>query len=123
MKVTPKGRIFTSAIGTLLLVPALFGLGLAPSLGAAIAFMILFGIGWGFFDCNNMPILCQIVRPEHRATGYGFMNLVSISVGAVATVLLGSMRDHGIPLSAAFAGSALLALIAAAIVLRIRTPQ
>ena len=44
--------------------------------------MILFGIGWGFFDCNNMPILCQIARPEHRATGYGFMNFVSISVGA-----------------------------------------
>jgi predicted MFS family arabinose efflux permease len=122
MKVTPKGRILTSAIGTLLLVPALFGLGFAPSLGAAIAFMMLFGIGWGFFDCNNMPILCQVVRPEHRATGYGFMNMVSISVGAAATVLLGSMRDQGIPLSAAFAGSALLALIAAGIVLRIR-PQ
>jgi len=123
MKLTPRGRIFTSAIGTLLLVPALFGLGFAPSLGAAIAFMILFGIGWGFFDCNNMPILCQVVRPEHRATGYGFMNMVSISVGAVATVLLGSMRDQGIPLSAAFAGSALLALIAAGIVLRIRPHQ
>jgi hypothetical protein len=50
------------------------------------------------------------------------MNMVSISVGAAATVLLGSMRDQGIPLSAAFAGSALLALIAAGIVLRIR-PQ
>jgi hypothetical protein len=44
--------------------------------------MILFGLGWGFFDCNNMPILCQITRAEYRATGYGFMNLVSISIGA-----------------------------------------
>jgi len=122
MKVTPKGRIFTSAIGTLPLVPSLFGLGFAPSLGAAIAFMILFGVGWGFFDCNNMPILCQVVRPEHRATGYGFMNMISISVGAVATVLLGSMRDHGIQLTAAFAGSAVLALITVAFVMRIR-PQ
>ena len=122
MNVTSKGRIFSSATGTFLLVPALLGLGYAPSLGAAIAFMILFGVGWGFFDCNNMPILCQIVRPEHRATGYGFMNMVSISVGAGATVLLGSMRDHGIHLSMAFAGSALLALMAAALVLRIK-PQ
>ena len=122
MKVTSKGRIFSSAAGTFLLVPALLGLGFAPSLGVAIGFMILFGVGWGFFDCNNMPILCQIVRPEHRATGYGLMNMVSISVGAVATVLLGSMRDHGIQLSSAFAGSALLAFLAAALVLRIR-PQ
>ncbi len=119
---TPKGRIFSSALGTLLLVPALLGLGFAPTLGAAIAFMIVFGIGWGFFDCNNMPILCQVVRPEHRATGYGFMNMVSISVGAVATVVLGWMRDHGIQLSAAFVFAAFLSLIAAAIVVRIK-PQ
>ena len=68
--------------------------------------MLLFGLGWGFFDCNNMPILCQIARPEHRATGYGFMNLVSISVGAGATVVLGWMRDQHIPFSIAFAVSA-----------------
>lgn len=41
-----------------------------------------------------MPILCQITRPEYRATGYGFMNLVSISVCAMATVALGWIRDH-----------------------------
>ena len=81
MRRTTRGRVFTSALGVLLLVPALLGIGYAWSLPAAIVFMILFGLGWGFFDCNNMPILCQIARPEHRATGYGFMNLVSISVG------------------------------------------
>ncbi len=114
---TQRGRIFTSALGVLLLVPALFGLGYAWSLGAAIGFMILFGIGWGFFDSNNMPILCQIARPEHRATGYGFMNLVSISVGAGATVGLGWMRDHGIKFSLAFAASAVVALISAGLIL------
>ena len=93
-----------------LLVPALLSLGYAWNLGVAIAAMILFGIGWGFFDCNNMPILCQIARPEHRATGYGFMNFVSISVGAGATVLLGWMRDHGVKFSVAFAASAAVAL-------------
>jgi MFS family permease len=120
MRVNNRGRIYTSAIGTLLLVPALLGLGFAPSLTAAVFFMILFGLGWGLFDCNNMPILCQIVAPEHRATGYGFMNMVSIGVGALATVGLGWMRDHGIQLSMAFALSALLALLAAALVLRIK---
>jgi MFS transporter, Spinster family, sphingosine-1-phosphate transporter len=120
MRATPRGRIFTSALGVLLLVPALLGLGYAWSLGAAIAFMILFGIGWGFFDCNNMPILCQIARPEHRATGYGFMNLVSISTGAFATVVLGWMRDHGIKFSVAFAVSAAVALLSAALILLVK---
>jgi MFS family permease len=104
----------------LLLVPALLLLGYAWALPVAIAAMILFGIGWGFFDCNNMPILCQIARPEHRATGYGFMNLVSISVGAGATVALGWMRDHGIKFSIAFAVSAAVALLSAALILLVK---
>jgi hypothetical protein len=82
--------------------------------------MILFGIGWGFFDCNNMPILCQIARPEYRATGYGFMNFVSISVGAFATVALGWMRDHNIRFSIAFAVSAAVALTSAGLILLVK---
>jgi MFS family permease len=120
MRTSPRGHIYTSAFGVLLLVPALLGLGYAWSLGAAVAFMILFGLGWGFFDCNNMPILCQIARPEHRATGYGFMNFVSISVGAVATVALGWMRDHGVKFSAAFAASAVVAGLSAALILLVK---
>jgi len=120
MRRTARGRIFTSALGVLLLVPALLGLGYAWSLSAAIGFMILFGLGWGFFDSNNMPILCQIARPEHRATGYGFMNLVSISVGAAATVALGWMRDQHVKFSMAFAISAAVALFSAGLILFVR---
>lgn len=122
MRMTNRGRIYTSACGVVLLVPALLGLGFAWSLGSAIGFMILFGIGWGFFDCNNMPILCQVVRSEHRATGYGFMNLISISVGAIVTVAMGWMRDHEIKFPIAFAASAVVALMGAILVLFIR-PQ
>jgi MFS transporter, Spinster family, sphingosine-1-phosphate transporter len=120
---TNRGRIFTSALGVLLLVPALLGIGFAGNLDVTIMFMILFGIGWGFYDCNNMPILCQIARPEHRATGYGFMNLVSISVGAAATVALGWMRDHGVKFSIAFAGSAAVALLSAGLILLLKPPR
>ncbi len=120
MRRTNRGRIFTSALGVLLLVPALLGLGYAGNMGAAIGFMILFGLGWGFFDCNNMPILCQIARPEYRATGYGLMNFVSISVGAAATVALGWMRDHGVKFSVAFAVSAAVALLSAGLILLVK---
>ena len=58
--------------------------GRAPTLAVAVGLLVLFGFGWGFFDCNNMPILSQVVRPELRATGYGVMNMVSISGGGLA---------------------------------------
>ena len=120
MRVTSRGRIFASALGVGLCIPALFGVGFAPSLAVAIACLVLFGIGWGFFDANNMPILCQIVRPEYRATGYGIMNMVSISGGAWVTVKMGAMRDHGTPTSTIFSLCAVAAAISIVLVLLIR---
>ncbi|HSQ55776.1 MAG TPA: MFS transporter [Gemmata sp.] len=120
MRRSTRGRIFVSAIGMSLIVPAMFGVGNAPSLAVAVAFLILFGIGWGAFDCNNMPILCQIVRPELRATGYGFMNLVSISCGGLADWGFGALRDRGVPLNAIFGAFASTAIISIVLVLLIR---
>jgi hypothetical protein len=48
------------------------------------------------------------------------MNLVSISVGAGVTVVLGRMRDHGISFSIAFAVAAAVALLSAGLMLLIR---
>ena len=123
MRINPRGRIFVSAIGMLMIVPAIFGMGYAPQSGhlaVAIAFLILFGLGWGFFDSNNMPILCQITRPELRATGYGLMNLVSISCGGFADYGFGVMRDQQIPLFGIFSIFAGAALVSVALVLLIR---
>jgi MFS family permease len=111
-RITHRGRAFTGALGILLLVPALFGVGNAGTLAVAVAFLALFGLGWGLFDCNNMPILCQIARPGLRATGYGIMNLVSISCGGLADWAFGRMRDAGWPLNASFAAFAAMALVA-----------
>ena len=81
---------------------------------------MLFGLGWGFFDTNNMPILCQIVRPELRATGYGIMNLVSISCGGVADWGFGKLQDRSVPLNVIFAAFAAPAVISIVLVLLIR---
>jgi MFS family permease len=120
MRVTSRGCIFASALGVALCIPALIGVGVAPTLTIAIACLILFGIGWGFFDANNMPILCQIVRPEYRATGYGLMNMVSISGGAWVTVKMGALRDLGTPPSAIFSLCAVAAAVSVVLVLLIR---
>jgi MFS family permease len=117
---TRRGRIYVSALGMSLFLPALFGVGNAGTLLAAVVFLALFGLGWGFFDCNNMPILCQLVRPELRATGYGFMNLVSISCGGFADWAFGALRDREVPLNVIFGVFAGFALLSVVIVLLIR---
>ena len=123
MKTTNRGRIFTSAIGMALFLPALFGVGNAPTLTFAIIGLIVFGLGWGFFDCNNMPILCQIARPEWRATGYGIMNLVSISCGGFGDWAFGALRDRHVPLNLIFGAFAGVALFSIFIVLLIRPKE
>jgi MFS family permease len=120
MSVTIRGRIYTSALGVALLIPALFGVGYAKSLGLAIAFLILFGIGWGLFDCNNMPILCQIARPELRATGYGLMNLVSITAGGWFTKKIGALRDAHVAPAAIFSVCAAAAACSVVLILFVR---
>ena len=121
MRRNMRGRIFVSAVGMSLIVPAIFGVGNAGSLAAAVGFLALFGLGWGFFDCNNMPILCQIVRPDLRATGYGVMNLVSISCGGLADWGFGTLRDRRVPLNVIFGAFASTAILSIALVLLIRS--
>jgi MFS family permease len=116
MRRTIRGRIYVSALGMALFLPALAGLGYAPSTGhlsVAILFLVVFGVGWGFFDCNTMPVLCQVARPDLRATGYGMMNFISIGCGGFADWGFGRLRDHGVALAA------ILGLLAAAALLSI----
>jgi len=122
MRLTPRGRIYASALGMSLFLPALFAVGLAPTLSLAIGGLILFGLGQGAFDANNMPILCQIVRPEFRATGYGIMNAVSICFGGFGDWGFGVLRDRSISLGLIFGCFAAVGLLSVFVVLKIR-PQ
>ncbi len=117
---TPRGRVYVSAIGTGLMVPAIAGVGIAPNVWVAVAFLALFGIGWGFFDGNNMPILSQLVKPNLRATGYGLMNLVSISVGGLADVGFGALSQNQVPIWVTFTSLAGVAVVSVGLVLLIR---
>jgi ACS family D-galactonate transporter-like MFS transporter len=90
-----RGRIFTGAIGLSLTIPALFLLGFGNGLAVILTGGIMFGLGFGMFDTNSMPILCQFVSPANRAAGYGLMNMAGIFVGAFTTNLLGKSTDAG----------------------------
>lgn len=90
-----RGRIYISAIGLGLTIPALFLLGFGHNTIGVIAAGMLFGIGFGIFDANNMPILCQFVSPKYRATAYGIMNMTGVFAGAMVTNILGKWSDDG----------------------------
>jgi MFS transporter, ACS family, D-galactonate transporter len=115
-----RGRSRVSGLGLLLIVPALAGMGLASSFPLAIACTVIYGLGFGMFDANNMPILCQVVPPRLRATGYGLMNFLGISCGAYLTPFLGRLKDRGVPLAIGFAYCALPALVAAGLMFWLR---
>ena len=78
-----------------LTIPALLFIGFGHSLFAVIGAAFCFGFGFGMFDANNMPILCQFVSKKYRATAYGLMNMVGVFAGAFITDLLGKSTDKG----------------------------
>ena len=116
-----RGRIYTGAIGLTLTVPSLILLGYGHSVVAVVSAGILFGIGYGMFDANNMPILCQFVPARLRATAYGFMNMIGVFAGALVTQVLGKLKDEG-SLDSGFIFLGLIVLVALAIQLLVLRP-
>ena len=90
-----RGRIYAGAIGLTLTIPALFLLGFGNGIVSIAGGGVLFGLGFGMFDANNMPILCQFVSPRHRAAGYGLLNMSGVFAGALVTSWLGKSADAG----------------------------
>lgn len=117
-----RGRIYTSAIGLALTIPALIFLGFGHSLFDLISAGICFGFGFGLFDANNMPILCQFVSAKYRATAYGVMNMVGVFAGAFITDFLGRATDAG-HLGRDFALLAVIVLVALIIQLAFLRPK
>lgn len=117
-----KGRIYTGAIGLSLTIPSLLLLGFGNSIFEVVSAGVLFGIGFGMFDANNMPILCQFVSVRQRATAYGVMNMVGVFAGAMITSVLGSWSDDG-NLGMGFALLAAVVVVAVVIQLYSLRPQ
>ena len=115
-----QGQPLATAAAFFALYVAATALSIPGAVILTLAAGAMFGLGWGFFDCNNMPILCQVARPELRSTGYGIMNLVSISCGGLADWVFGIMRDHQVPLHTIFGTFASVALVSVALVLMIK---
>jgi len=117
-----RGRVYTGAIGLGLTIPSLLLLGLSTNFVSVIGAGLLFGIGYGIFDANNMPILCQFVSAKYRATAYGIMNMTGVFAGAAVTSLLGKWTDGG-NLGSGFAMLSIVVLAALILQLYFLKPQ
>lgn len=115
-----RGRVFVPGIALTLASPFVFLTANTSVLWIAIAGMIVFGFARGCSDSNMMPILCQVVEPRHRATGYGLLNLLSCLVGGVAAYLGGWFKENKVDLSLLLISSAVGVLIAGVLVSCVR---
>lgn len=117
-----RGRVYTGAIGLGITIPALMLLGFGHSFVSVVGAGLLFGVGFGMFDANNMPILCQFVSAKYRATAYGIMNMTGVFAGAAVTGLLGRWTDGG-DLGLGFAMLAIVVLLALGLQLYFLRPK
>lgn len=115
-----KGRMYTSAIGLGMTIPSLLLLGYGSSVFSVVGAGVLFGIGFGMFDANNMPILCQFVSSKYRATAYGLMNMTGVFAGAGVTQLLGRFKGEGVG-ELGYGFAMLSVVVAAALALQLFT--
>jgi MFS family permease len=108
----PRGRVLTQTIGIAAAGPFLFLVGSTGSQWVLLPCLVLFGLGRGFYDCNLMPVLCQIVSPKLRATGYGVLNCTSCLAGGAMALGGGFLKDW-IGLGSALELSAVLLMVSA----------
>lgn len=118
-----KGRVYTSALGLTLIIPSLILLGISDNIVGVVSAGVLFGVGYGMFDTNNMPILCQFVSSKYRATAYGIMNMAGVVAGAIVTQLLGKLKDDGMDLGICFACMAVVVIASVVLQLVVLRPK
>jgi MFS family permease len=115
-----RARILVPVIGLCLAAPGIWLVTGPGILWIAIAGLILYGLTRTFADTNLMPILCQVVDPRYRATGYGVLNMFAVFAGAIANYSGGRLRDAGISVGILFQCSAVGLIVCAGILFMVK---
>ena len=115
----PRGRLFTQALGLAASAPFLMLLGGTGSLALLVAALLVFGIGKGLYECNAMPVLCQIARTDLRATGYGMFNAAGCIAGGLVAPVAGLLKST-LGLGACLQAAGVVLAVGAVVLLRVR---
>ena len=116
-----RARLLLPAIGLLIAAPSVYLASVTSVLPLAVSGFVLYALTRMFSDANMMPILCLVTDERYRATGYGILNLFSCIVGGVGIYAGGMLRDRHIDVSILFQVAAVLMVLCAGILLRIRS--
>ncbi len=119
-RTNPRARILLPALGLLIATPAVFLASSTAVLSLAVVGFMVFAFTRVFVDTNMMPILCLVADPRYRATGYGVLNLFSCIIGGLGLYAGGVLRDAQVDLSQMFQVGALIMLLCAFILYRIK---
>ena len=90
----PRARVLTQSLALSAAAPALFLVGVTDSRLLLIGGLSIFGMARAMYDCNAMPSLCSIARPELRSTGYGIFNGAGCIAGGVMASAAGWMKTN-----------------------------
>ncbi|MGJ5818112.1 MFS transporter [Paludibaculum fermentans] len=88
-----RGRLFTQVAGLALAAPFLSLSGLASDAWVLYAALALYGVGRGIYDCNVMPVLCEIVNEEERSSAFGLLNFAGTFSGGLIALLAGALKS------------------------------
>lgn len=114
-----QGHTFTQTVGLLLAAPFLILSGLTHTPWLLYVAMVLFGLGKGMYDGNTMPVLCEGVPAEQRATAFGILNFAGTFCGGIVAAGAGGLKSH-LGLGSVFSLCGVLLLLAGLVTLRIR---
>jgi len=115
-------RIYVPAIGLCIAAPCIFLASGTMILPLAIFAFMMYAVTRAFGDSNMMPMLCMVVDPRYRATGYGVLNFFSTIIGGLALYAGGVLRDSNIDLGKMYQFAAVI-MIVCAILLFLARPR
>lgn len=87
-----RGRILTQTVGLACAAPCLILCGVLHQPVLLYCSMAAFGIGKGMYDGNTMPVLCQGVPVNLRATAYGILNFAGTLCGGAIAAAGGALK-------------------------------
>lgn len=115
-----RARGWTQAIGLAMAGPALFLVAGTASWWILIPCLVGFGIGRGFWDCNLMPLLCEVISEKLRATAYGVFNFTACICGGLMALLAGFLKEKaGLSMALEISGGCMVLAAVAIVVLTV----
>jgi predicted MFS family arabinose efflux permease len=119
---TQRGRLFTQVIGLVGSAPLLLVVGLTTSHPLLILSLFAHGLIKGLYDCNAMPVMCQVVTKPLWSTGYGIFICAGVSTAGAMAGAAGYFKE-AIGIGGALQLGALLILVAGVLLLRINISE